>query len=177
MGALWEGPSGGPGLVRQSFAGLGEEDEYGVWAVHGTGEDTYDTLLPVGRHTRADAERTVDRTARVRDAEADPRGALLAAFDHMERRGAADQRPDLIVFVTDDEDADRLTGEGLDDVLDLARAARIPVTAVSLTGGGCDAGEPDARISEASGGRCLDTDDDLGAALQDEVARTGTGEQ
>ncbi len=47
---------------------------------------------------------------------------------------------------------------------------------VSLKGGGCDEGKPDARVSEASGGRRLDADDDLGAALHDEVARTGTGE-
>ncbi|MFV0134749.1 caspase family protein [Streptomyces sp. HMX87] len=175
-GGLWEGPSGGPGLLKQSLGGLGGRDEYGVWAVHGTGEDTYDTLLSLGRHSRADAERTVDRRGGVRDAEADPRGALLAAFDFMEQRATAEQRPDLIVFITDDEDANRLAGAGLDDVLDRARAARVPVTMVSLTGGGCDAGEPDARISEVSGGRCLDTDDDLGAALHDEVARTGTGE-
>ncbi|MEG3630978.1 vWA domain-containing protein [Streptomyces poriticola] len=176
MGDLWEGPSGGPGLLRQSLGGLGEEDEYGVWSVYGTGERTHAPLLEFGRHSRADAERIIADHARVRDAEADPRDALLAALDDMEGRGADDTRPDLIVFVTDDEDAGRLDGAGLDTVLDRARAARVPVTMVSLTGGGCDAGRPDARISAASGGRCLDADDDLGAALHDEVARTGTGE-
>jgi hypothetical protein len=112
----------------------------------------------------------------VRDAEADPHGALLAALDAMRLRGADDERPDLVVYITDDEDAGRLTGDRLADVIGAARAAGVPVTMVSLTGGSCDAGEPDARISEATGARCLDTGDDLGGALHDEVARTGTGE-
>ncbi|MZE70058.1 VWA domain-containing protein, partial [Streptomyces sp. SID5789] len=94
----------------------------------------------------------------------------------MEVRDADDERPGLIVFVTDDEDADRLAGDGFGSLLDIARARGLPVAMVSLKGGGCDAGKPDARISEAGGGRCLDADDDLGAALHDEVARTGTGE-
>ncbi|MER7188750.1 caspase family protein [Streptomyces flaveolus] len=176
MAGRWEGPSGGPGLMKQSLGGLGARDEYGVWAVYGEDGDPYDTLLSFGRHARKDAERTIDRVAEVRDAQADPYRALRAALDDMERRGADDERPGLIVYVTDDEDAPRLTGDRLDDVLALARAVRVPVAMVSLTGGGCDPGKPDARISEASGGRCLDADDDLGAALHDEVARTGTGE-
>ncbi|MEU3662114.1 substrate-binding domain-containing protein [Streptomyces sp. NPDC032940] len=176
MAGRWEGPSGGPGLLKQSLGGLGARDEYGVWAVYGEDGDPYDTLLPFGRHARKDAERTVDRTAEVRDAQADPYRALRAALDDMERRGVDDERPGLIVFVTDDEDVSRLTGDRLEDVLTLARAVKVPVAMVSLAGGGCDPGKPDARISQASGGRCLDADDDLGAALHDEVARTGTGE-
>ncbi|MFE0800514.1 substrate-binding domain-containing protein [Streptomyces sp. NPDC058812] len=176
MAGQWEGPSGGPGLLKQSLGGLGDRDEYGVWAVSGTDGDTYDTLLPFGRHTRKDAERTVDREAEVRDAEADPRGALRDALDSMAQRGAGDERPGLIVFVTDDEDAGRLTGDGFGDLLALARAGETPVAMVSLKSGACDEGKPDALVSEASGGRCVDADDDLGAALHDEVARTGTGE-
>ncbi|MCF2128191.1 substrate-binding domain-containing protein [Strepomyces sp. STD 3.1] len=176
MAGQWEGPSGGPGLLKQSLGGLGDRDEYAVWAVSDAGEDTYDPLLPFGPHSRKDAERAIDREAQVRDAEADPLGALRAALDAMEVRDADDERPGLIVFVTDDEDADRLAGDGFGSLLDIARARGLPVAMVSLKGGGCDAGKPDARISEASGGRCLDADDDLGAALHDEVARTGTGE-
>ncbi|NEY34691.1 VWA domain-containing protein, partial [Streptomyces sp. PRKS01-65] len=176
MGDVWEGPSGGPGLLKQSLGGLGPRDEYGVWAVHGTGEDTYETLLPLAAHSRREAERDIDRLARVRDAEADPYGALRAALDEMQRRGGADQRPHLIVYITDDEDAGRLTGDNLDDIRGLSRAARVPVAMVSLEGGSCDRGKPDAEISEAGGGRCLDAGDDLGTALHDEVARTGTGE-
>ncbi|MFD7700780.1 caspase family protein [Streptomyces caelestis] len=175
MTGQWQGPSGGPGLLRQSLGGLGERDEYGVWAVAGTGGRPYGTLLGLGPHGRADAERALDTGARVRDAEADPHAALLAALDEMGERGD-DRRPQLIVHITDGEDNGRLTGERLDDVLDGARAAGVPVTVVSLQSGGCDPGRPDRRIADVSGGRCLDLGDDLGAALHDEVARTGTGE-
>ncbi|WP_409470834.1 vWA domain-containing protein [Streptomyces sp. HC307] len=177
MASRWKGASGGPGLLKQSLGGLGEQDEYGVWAVADTaGNSSYDTLLPFGHHTRKDAERAIDGRARVRDAEADPYAALLAALDDMAGRGADDDRPQLIVHITDDEDADRLTGARLDDLLSRARSATVPIAVVSLAGGGCAAGEPGARISAASGGRCLDADDELGAGLSDEVARTGTGE-
>ncbi|WP_320773198.1 substrate-binding domain-containing protein, partial [Streptomyces sp. CRN 30] len=177
MGDVWEGPSGAPGLVARSLGGLGEQDEYGVWAVYGSGDDPYDTLLPFGPHKAADAGRTLGRSAVIHAAEADPYRALLAAVDDMERRAADEERPALIVHVTDDEDAGRLTGDRLDDVLAAARAAEVPVTTVSLAGGGCDPDRPDARIAEASGGRCLDAADDPGSALHDEVARTGTGEE
>ncbi|MGI5393826.1 substrate-binding domain-containing protein [Streptomyces sp. CA-251251] len=176
MSGQWEGASGGPGLLKQSLGGLGDQDEYGVWAVSGTGEDTYDTLLPLDRHTRKDAERAVDREARVRDAAADPVGALGDALGAMERWGADDERPGLIVFVTDDEDAGRPSGGRFVRLLALAGEGETPVAMVSLKGGACDEGKPDALISKASGGRCLDAADDLGAALHDEVARIGTGE-
>ncbi|MDN0200456.1 substrate-binding domain-containing protein [Streptomyces sp. S.PNR 29] len=174
MADLWEGPSGGPGLLKQSLGGLGGRDEYGVWAVSGLGERSYETLLPFGRHTRKSAETAVGDRARVRDAEADPHAALLAALDDMRQRGG--DRPRLIVYVTDDEDVGRVTGDRLDEVLAEVRSAKVPVAMVSLVGGGCDKGKPDAEISAASGGRCIDADEDLGAALHDEVARTGTGE-
>ncbi|MES5819333.1 caspase family protein [Streptomyces sp. RG80] len=177
MAGLWKGPSGGPGLLKQSLDGLGGKDEYGVWGVSGTsGERPYETVLPLGPHTRKEAERAVDTRARVRNAQADPHAALLAALDEMADRGTADDRPQLIVHLTDGEDDDRLTGGDLDDVLTRARAAKVPVATVSLKSGGCDPDTPAARVSAASGGRCLDADDDLGAALTDEVARTGTGE-
>ncbi|WP_308406213.1 substrate-binding domain-containing protein [Streptomyces sp. AC602_WCS936] len=176
MAGQWEGPSGGPGLLKQSLGGLGERDEYAVWEVADTGGDTYDTVLSFGAHTRAEAERAIDRKARVRDAEADPLGALRSALDAMEQRGAGDERPGLVVFVTDDEDVGALGGDRFGDLLALARAVDVPVAMVSLKGGACDEGKPDARVSEASGGRCVDADDDLGAALHDEVARIGTGE-
>ncbi|GAA3500425.1 hypothetical protein GCM10019016_075310 [Streptomyces prasinosporus] len=174
MAGLWEGPSGGPGLLRQSLGGLGGQDEYGVWTVAGPGDRPYGTLLPLDRHRRADAEYAVG-TARVRDAEADPHAALLAALDEMTARGD-DHRPQLIVHITDGEDDDRLTGDRLDEVLARVRTADVPVTAVSLRSGGCGQDRPDRRIADVSGGRCLDAGDDLGAALHDEVARTGTGE-
>ncbi|WP_107480861.1 substrate-binding domain-containing protein [Streptomyces sp. IMTB 2501] len=177
MGAWWDGPSGGPGLVKQSLVGLGDQDEYGVWAVAGTdGAADHTVLLPFGRHRRTDAEHTIDSRAGVQDAEADPHAALLAALDDMAHRGIDDDHPQLIVYITDDEDNNRLTGSNLDDVLKKARAVNVPVAMVSLAGGGCAAGKADARVSQASGGRCLDAGGDLGAGLKDEVAHTGTGE-
>lgn len=179
MAGLWEGPSGGPGLLQQSLGGLGDRDEYGVWAVAGTSGSTHTDLLRFATHRRADAVRALDPGggARVRDAEADPHAALLDALEFMRGRGTDAQRPQLIVYLTDDEDNTRLTGRALDEVLQRARAAGVPVAMVSLADGGCDGGRPDARISAASSGRCLDPGDDLGAALHDEVARTGTGEE
>jgi hypothetical protein len=178
MGGQWQGPSGGPGILKQSLGGLGDQDEYGVWGVASEpgAKKPYRLLLPFGPHRRAAAERTLDREAAVRDAESDPYAALRAALDDMTGRGTDDDRPELIVYLTDDEDDDRLTGARLDTLLDKARTAAIPVVMVSLTNGGCAPARPDARISEASGGRCLDAGGDVGAGLKDEVARTGTGE-
>ncbi|MFB9467277.1 VWA domain-containing protein, partial [Streptomyces cinereospinus] len=178
MAGRWRGPSGGPGLLKQSLGGLGGRDEYGVWAVaDGAGGRPYETVLPFGPHGRRSAEAAIDAGARVRDAEADPYAALVAAVDDMAERGAGDDRPRLIVHLSDDEDAGRLTGARLTDVLGRARRANVPVTMVSLESGGCAAARPNALLAAASGGRCLDADDELGTGLSAEVARTGTGEQ
>ncbi len=175
MADLWQGPSGGPGLLRQTLGGLGDEDEYGVWAVADTGDGPYETLLGFGRHGRKDAEEAVDERARVRDASADPHAALLAAFDEMEDRGD-DGRPRMVVHITDGQHGEYLTGGRLREVLNRAGASEVPVTVAVLGSGGCDEGRPDQRIAEVSGGRCLDAGDDVGAALHDEIARIGTGD-
>ncbi|OUC97038.1 hypothetical protein CA983_30985 [Streptomyces swartbergensis] len=176
MAGLWDGSSGGPGIIEQTLTGLGGEDEYGVWAVHGLKGRTHTDLLPFGTHARRDAERALD-AARVRDAEADPSAALLDALAFMRERGAGDERPQLIVHLTDGEDDNRLTGDGLERVLDRARAAGVPVAMVTLKNGACDRDRPGTRIAEAGRGRCLDAGDDLVPTLRDEVARTGTGEE
>jgi Mg-chelatase subunit ChlD len=144
--------------------------------VHGVGGRTHTELLRFTTHERADAERHLD-AARWRDAEADPAAALLDALEFMAERGAGDERPQLIVYLTDGEDDNRLTGRALQDVLDRAGGAGVPVAMVSLTSSGCDQGRPATRIAEAGRGRCLDAGDDLVPALHDEVARTGTGEE
>ncbi|MFF3328593.1 caspase family protein [Streptomyces sp. NPDC002888] len=177
MTRFWEGPSGGPGILKQSLGGLGDQDQYGVWTVSGMSGARHDLLLGFGKHPRADAEKVFDpRRTKVRDAEADPHAALLAALTDMAGRGTDDDGPQLIVFLTDDEDNTRLTGRNLDEVLEKAGKTGVPVVMVSLDIGACDRGRPDARIAEASGGRCLDASDDLGAGLHDEVARAGTGD-
>ncbi|MEV6506621.1 substrate-binding domain-containing protein [Streptomyces sp. NPDC051642] len=177
MGALWDGPSGGRGLVKQSLGGLGRGDKYGVWGVSGLNphDAPYKVLLAFGPHARTAAESAIDK-ATVQDAEADPHAALLAALDYLAEHGVDDSRPRLIVYVTDDEDNTRLTGANLDTVLKKAGSVKVPVAMVSLVSGGCDKGKPDERISDVSGGRCLDADTDLGVGLHDEVARTGMGE-
>ncbi|MFF6874926.1 substrate-binding domain-containing protein [Streptomyces sp. NPDC012474] len=176
MAGRWDGPSGGPGILRQTLPGLGGKDEYGVWAVHGIGDRTHTELLPFGTHARREAERALG-AAEVRDAEADPPGALLDALAFMRERGGGDDRPQLIVYLTDGEDDGRLTRKALDEVVDRAGGAGVPVTMVSLSSSGCDQGRPATRIAEASRGRCLDAGDDLVPALHDEVARIGTGEE
>ncbi|MEU7556139.1 substrate-binding domain-containing protein [Streptomyces sp. NPDC044571] len=180
MGGLWEGPGGAPGIIGQSLAGLGGRDEYGVWAVAAEqgSPRAYSELLPFGTHAREEAQRVITTTARVRDLQADPYLALFAALEDMKGRGTDSRRPQLIVYLTDDEDNNRLTeGSRLNDLLRSARDKKIPVVMASLDSGGCDKGKPDALISEASGGRCLDTKGDLVARLRDEVARTGTGDE
>ncbi|MET9395137.1 VWA domain-containing protein [Streptomyces sp. NPDC006624] len=175
MAGLWDGPSGGPGILKQTLPGLGGEDEYGVWAVHGLGGRTHTGLLDFGTHARREAERALD-AARVRDAEADPSAALLDALDFMRERAADDERPQLIVYLTDGEDDNRLAGAARDEVVERARTSGVPVAMVTLNSGACDRDRPGTLVAEAGRGRCLDAGDDLVPALRDEVARTGTGE-
>ncbi|MGW8777877.1 VWA domain-containing protein [Streptomyces sp. NPDC055796] len=180
MGGLWEGPGGAPGIIAQSLAGLGGQDEYGVWGVatEPGNPRPYGEVLPFGTHKREEAQRAIPASAQVKDVEADPGRALVAALEYMAQRGTESHGPQLIVYITDDEDNNRMTEDGrLNDLLASARARKIPVVMASLDAGGCDKGKPDAAVSEASGGRCLDTKGDLVARLRDEVARTGTGDE
>ncbi|WP_328412657.1 substrate-binding domain-containing protein [Streptomyces violaceus] len=176
MAGLWDGPSGGPGILKQTLPGLGGEDEYGMWAVHGLTGRTHTELLPFGTHPRKEAEGALD-TGKVRDAEADPPAALLDALTFMNERGADDERPQLIVYLTDGEDDTRLTGARLEQVVDRAGTAGVPVAMVTLNSGACDSGRPGTLIADAGRGRCLDAGDDLVPGLRDEVARIGMGEE
>ncbi|MET9958402.1 substrate-binding domain-containing protein [Streptomyces sp. NPDC006326] len=179
MGALWEGPGGAPGIIGQSLAGLGGSDEYGIWAVAAEPASglPYSEVLAFGTHPREEAQRAL-AAARVKDQEADPYRALVAAVEDMKRHRPDDRRPQLIVYLTDDEDNNRMTEDGrLNGLLRSLGEAKIPVVMASLDSGGCDKGKPDEAVSEASGGRCLDTKGDLVARLRDEVARTGTGDE
>ncbi|WP_338685742.1 substrate-binding domain-containing protein [Streptomyces acidiscabies] len=178
MANLWQGLSSGPGLIQQSLGGLGAKDQYGVWAVAGRTGRTHTDLLRFGSHARAAAVHALEaaREAGARGDQADPYRALRDALEFMKRQGVDSERPRQIVYVTDDEDNDRLTGQNLEDLRELARTAGTPVTMVSLATGGCEEGRADAVVAAASEGRCLDPGDDPAASLRDEVARTGTGE-
>lgn len=174
MRTSWDGPGGGPGIIQQSLGGLGGQDEYGLWTVSSKpgAARPYTPLLALGTHkNRDEAKRTVGG-ARIEDNEADPYRALSDAVTAVKAGG--DDRPRLIVVVTDDED--NVTGGRLEGVLTTLRQAGVPVVMASLDVGGCAKGRPDERIATASGGRCLDGSGDLIAGLRDEVGRTGTGE-
>jgi Mg-chelatase subunit ChlD len=176
MARVWKGTSGGPGILGQTLPGLGGEDEYGVWAVHGTGRSTHTQVLGFGTHARTEAEDKLD-AVRWRDAEADPAAALEDALEFMRERGSGDDRPQLIVYLSDGEDDDRLTGKALAEVEQRARTAGVPVVTASLNSWGCDRDRPARRIADAARGSCLDTGDDLVAMLHDEVSRIGSGEE
>ncbi|MEG8276432.1 vWA domain-containing protein [Streptomyces sp. AHA2] len=176
MARVWKGTSGGPGILRQTLPGLGGEDEYGVWAVHGTGRTTHTPLLGFGPHARTEAEDELDG-ARWRDAEADPAAALKDALEFMRERGGGDDRPQLVVYLSDGEDDNRLTGKALAEVERQAGTAGVPVVMASLNSWGCDRDRPARRIADAARGSCLDTGDDLVAVLHDEVSRIGSGEE
>ncbi|MCI3220775.1 substrate-binding domain-containing protein [Streptomyces sp. NP-1717] len=175
----WEGPSGAPGMLKQSLAGLGEEDTYGIWAVADTGSGPYTELLDFASRTNTDAMNRIDKDAQVKDAQADPYRALSEALEYMAERGADDQGPQLIVYLTDDEDNDRPAGaDKLSRLLGSARDKGIPVAMVSLESDACLEDRPDRKIADESGGRCLDSaGSDLTSALLDEVASTGSGDQ
>ncbi|MFD9869798.1 hypothetical protein ACFXI8_12200 [Streptomyces niveus] len=51
----WQGPSGAPGMLKQSLGGLGSKDTYGVWAVAETDKGSYTELLAFKSHKNADA--------------------------------------------------------------------------------------------------------------------------
>ncbi|MET9375221.1 substrate-binding domain-containing protein [Streptomyces sp. NPDC002992] len=178
MKGVWAGPGGAPGIIQQALAGLGPQDEYGVWSVSSAPGATrpYTPLLALGRHKDRDAARKTIGDARLAGNEADPFQALKDASAAMETQGEDDDsRPRLIVFVTDDEDNSRI-GDRMDGLLTSLRQSGVPVVMASLDVGGCAKGRAGERIAEASGGRCLDSSGDLIAGLRDEVARTGTGE-
>lgn len=179
MGDKWHGPSGAPGILKQSLRGLGPKDEYGVWSVGEKGGASHTDLLGFGQHLNADTEATIDKRAKVEDVEADPYEALKDAWTFMAGQNTGDQHPRLIVYLTDDEEKDKLTEGGrLAELLKSARERKIPVVVVSVQQGTCDPGNPNELIAVASGGRCLDANrSDLVPALQDEVARTGSGDQ
>lgn len=179
MADKWQGPSGAPGMLKQSLGGLGSRDRYGIWAVGETDKGSYTELLKFDSHKNTDAGATIDKSARVKDVDADPYKALTAALDFMAGKGTDDHRPQLIVYVTDNEESAKLTsGDKLSKLSKSAKEKEIPIATVSLESGACDVGKPSELIANASDGRCLDTTrSDLTSALQDEVARTGSGDQ
>ncbi|MFF5715883.1 substrate-binding domain-containing protein [Streptomyces buecherae] len=182
MTGVWNDPDGAPALLARSMEGLGPRDEYGAWRVAAPdeAERPYDTgLLGFGTHEdRAAAERELLERVRPTEHEADPYGALRDAVAEVARRGAGDERPGVVVLLTDDEDNGR-EGARVDlaGLLAAVRERGVPVAVVSFSSRGCDAGQPDRRIADASDGTCLDQRDDQMAGLRDAVAQTAEGDQ
>ncbi|MFD4994863.1 substrate-binding domain-containing protein [Streptomyces buecherae] len=182
MTGVWDDPDGGPALLARSMEGLGPRDEYGAWRVAAPdgAERPYDTgLLEFGTHEdRAAVARELMERVRPTEHEADPYGALRDAVAEVARRGAGDERPGVVVLLTDDEDNGRKGARvDLAGLLAAVREHGVPVAVVSFSSRGCDAGQPDRRIADASDGTCLDQRDDQMAGLRDAVAQTAEGDQ
>ncbi|MCM2387552.1 vWA domain-containing protein [Streptomyces albipurpureus] len=183
MSSHWEGDGGALGLLRASFKGLGVKDEYEVWSVASKdgAQRPYSTVLSMGSHRPEAARKALDAKAQLRRGlEADPYRALGRAVDTMATYGQDDDRPQLIVFLTDDEDGRRPGWQQqLDDLTDETREQGIPVVIAVFARGACADGTPDRRVTDAAGGRCLDPDapGTLMKDLATEVAWVGMGEE
>ncbi|MGW0736992.1 caspase family protein [Streptomyces sp. NPDC002851] len=181
MADLWEGTGGAPNVLAQSFDGLGRDDEYAVWAMASPdGADrAYDPLFSFTRYGDGARDKDVRKADVAQEWQADPGPALRAALEETARRGTDDTRPSLVVLLTDDEDNARMSKGEQDDLVAYAGRTEVPVVVASFDSGGCTEGGFDDRIALASGGRCLSpgNSDDLTAALRNEVARVGSGEQ
>jgi hypothetical protein len=173
---VWSGPGQAKDLISQSLDGLGGEDTYGVWAVVGRHPATSD-LVPLARYPDPAVPRAALAAADPGDDQAAPADALTRALSKLTSQ-PANKQPQLIVYVTDEEDDNYLAGKALKGVLDAVGADGIPVDWVSLASGGCTTGngKPGPVLAAKSSGRCLEASSGLASALRAEVARVGTGD-
>lgn len=163
-------------LVARSMGSLGTRDEYGVRGLVPASGNAHRDLLPLGAQQRAAAQRQVGAAGPV-DKHSDPEKGLQAAMTELRARSKGDGRPMLIVLLTDGEDPALLTEHDLSALVDdVRRSPRVRIVTVVLQGGGCAPGTFGRRVTDASGGRCLESSADLATRLTDEVARTGTGD-
>ena len=174
MRQQWAVTGGAVDLLTQSLRALGPEDEYGIWTVAGAGHQEFRRL---GRH-RESPERVraalAEQGTVARDS--DPATALERALAELAEHGG-DGRPQQLVLVTDNEDVNQyVVGKRRGKLLDTVARRGVPLVVVSLRTAGCGPDETVHALAQASGGRCLDASEDLAAALQNEVARVGTGD-
>lgn len=181
MASHWEGDGGVPGLLKAAFKGLGPEDEYGVWGVasKNSASPPYSTILKMGGHPSAAARKALDDKAALhQNLEADPYQALELAVEAMAGYGRNDERPQLIVLLTDDEDSRRPDWQHkLKQLTDDTREQGLPIVMGVVKSGVCADGTPNRRIADAGGGRCLDAQGTLAEDLAAEVAWVGAGEE
>lgn len=171
---VWSGPGGAKDLVAQTLDELGPGDEYGVWTVSGR-DPAERSLVPFGRHADpAAARRALDGAGT--GGEAHPPDALRDALASLASHASAGH-PQLLVFVTDDEDDTWLTDADVAALVKQARKQQVAIDWVSLVSGGCTgSGHRGPQVAPTTGGRCLDSSDNQAAGLRDEVARVGTGD-
>jgi Mg-chelatase subunit ChlD len=177
MAEVWEGEGRAKALVSQSLDSLGGGDEYAIRAVASApgAPSAHRGLVGFGRHDRDRVRRELEE-AGTHPEEADIDRALREALDYLDARSEDDDRPGLIVLVTDDEDSARVTEDKRIALLERIGKAQARIVTVTLRRGGCVSGRLGRQIAAESGGRCLAASVDQAQDLEDEVARVGTGD-
>ncbi|MFE6037624.1 caspase family protein [Streptomyces sp. NPDC056452] len=178
---VWDGPGRAKELVTRSMGSLGAKDTYGVWSLAVRDGKKATDVVPFGPNARDAGQRdgaqravaaagTADLDARIAD-------GLRDALATLRGGSTDDEQPRLLVLVTDDEDSAAIGKKELGRLLaDARQGPPVRIVAVSLQSGGCSAGRFGERLTEATGGRCLDPADDIPTELAAEVAKTGTGD-
>lgn len=178
---VWDGPGRAKELVTRSMGSLGAKDTYGVWSLAVKDGKKATDVVPFGPNARDGAQRdsALRAVAAARTADVDARIAdgLRDALTTLRGGSTEDEQPRLLVLVTDDEDSAAIGKKELGQLLaDVRQGPPVRIVAVSLQNGGCAAGRFGERLTEATGGRCLDPADDIPTELAAEVAKTGTGD-
>lgn len=173
---VWEGQGRAKDVVARSMSSLGPKDTYGVRLLAVKKGEKATDAVPFGAYATPDGARRTVAGAPVADLDARVADGIRAGLATL-RDGPSDDRPRLLVLVTDDEDSAGIGKRERDTlVADAAAAPLVRIVTVSLRNGGCAPGGLDDRLGEATGGRCLDLSDDITTELAAEVAKTGTGD-
>ncbi|KDQ67492.1 caspase family protein [Streptomyces sp. NTK 937] len=173
---VWEGQGRAKDVVARSMSSLGPKDTYGVRLLAVEKGEKATDAVPFGAYATPDGARRTVAGAPVADLDARVADGIRAGLVTL-RDGPSDDRPRLLVLVTDDEDSAGIGKRERDTlVADAAAAPLVRIVTVSLRNGGCAPGGLDDRLGEATGGRCLDLSDDITTELAAEVAKTGTGD-
>ncbi|MFD4695389.1 caspase family protein [Streptomyces sp. NPDC058463] len=178
---VWDGTGRAKELVTRSMGSLGAKDTYGVWSLAVRGGKKATDVVPFGPNARdagqRDSARRAVAAARTADLDARIADGLRDALATLRGGSTDDEQPRLLVLVTDDEDSAAIGKKELGRLLaDARQGPPVRIVAVSLQSGGCSAGRFGERLTEATGGRCLDPADDIPTELAAEVAKTGTGD-
>nr|WP_269153241.1 VWA domain-containing protein [Streptomyces halstedii] len=175
-GRVWEGQGRAKDVVARSMSSLGPKDTYGVRLLAVKKGERATDAVPFGTYAAPDGARRAVAGAPLADLDARVADGIRDGLATL-REGPSDDRPRLLVLVTDDEDSAGIGKKARDAlVADAAAAPLVRIVTVSLRNGGCAPGGLDDRLGEATGGRCLDLSDDITTELAAEVAKAGTGD-